>query len=119
MSEREIGVVSGELRPCPSSPNCVLTTFEYAGIGAEEALQRILTILENERRCRIVTVHKEEPFYVHAEFRSFLFRFVDDVEFLHIPEHERIQVRSASRVGYHDMGVNAKRVEHLTSLFAR
>ena len=119
MSKPSIGVVSSELRPCPSSPNCVLTTFEYAGIGPEEALGRIVTILENEERCRIITVQKEEPFYVHVEFRSFLFRFVDDVEFLFLPELGRVQVRSASRVGYHDIGVNATRVEHLRSLFER
>ncbi len=72
MSEREIGIVSGELRPCPSSPNCVLTTFEYAPTEPEEALGRIVTILANEKRCRVITVQREQPFYVHAEFRSFL-----------------------------------------------
>ena len=118
MSAREIGAVSGELMPCPSSPNCVLTTFEYAPTEPEEALGRIVTILENEKRCRVITVQREQPFYVHAEFRSFLFRFVDDVEFLFLPEPGRVQVRSASRVGDHDMGVNATRVERLRSLFA-
>jgi uncharacterized protein (DUF1499 family) len=117
MGEKNIGIKSGELIPCPSTPNCVLTSFEYRTLRGEEALEKLITVLESENRCRIITVRKEDPFYIHAEFRSFLFRFVDDVEFLFFPDQREIQVRSASRVGYSDMGVNRKRVEHLKERF--
>lgn len=57
--------------------------------------------------------------YLHAEYRSKLFRFVDDVEFLFPPESNLIHVRSASRVGYSDMGVSRKRVAGLRARFTR
>jgi len=66
-------------------------------------------------RTRIV---KEEGGYLHAEVRSFLFRFVDDIEFLIDTEQSLIHVRSASRTGHSDFGVNRRRVEHVRKAFA-
>lgn len=54
--------------------------------------------------------------YMRAEAVSFLFRFVDDVEFQILPEDHLIHVRSASRVGYWDLGVNRRRVERISGL---
>lgn len=66
-------------------------------------------------RARVVTLTED---YLHAECRSALFRFIDDLE-LELRAHDnRIAVRSASRLGYWDMGVNRKRVEHLRRLLA-
>jgi len=59
----------------------------------------------------------EEDTYWHIEFRSRVFRFVDDVEFLFDAQTRLIHVRSASRVGRSDLGVNRKRVEKIRSLF--
>lgn len=66
-------------------------------------------------RTRIV---KEDGVYLHAEVRSFLFRFVDDLEFLIDTEQSLIHMRSASRTGYSDLGVNRRRVEHVRKAFA-
>jgi uncharacterized protein (DUF1499 family) len=55
--------------------------------------------------------------YVHVEFRSAVFGFVDDVEFYFSPPGT-IQVRSAARTGYFDFGVNRERVETLRVRFA-
>ncbi len=64
------------------------------------------------------TVTETRPDYLRAEFRSRVFRFVDDVEFL-VDEHSRvIHVRSASRVGYSDLGVNRKRIESLRAAYS-
>ena len=60
---------------------------------------------------------EEGDTYWRVEFRSRIFRFVDDVEFLFDLDHKLIHVRSASRVGYSDLGVNRKRVEKIRSLF--
>ena len=60
-----------------------------------------------------VTVITAERDYLYAEFRSKMFRFVDDVEFLVDAREGHIDVRSASRVGYSDMGVNRKRIEEI------
>ena len=63
-------------------------------------------------RTRVVT---ESDRYLHAEVRSKIFRFVDDLEILIMPDWELV-VRSASRIGQGDMGVNVARVEELRRL---
>jgi len=65
------------------------------------------SVIDSFRRTRVVT---QRPDYVHAEFRSFLFRFCDDVEFYFDDETERVHLRSASRLGYSDLGVNRRRM---------
>jgi uncharacterized protein (DUF1499 family) len=62
---------------------------------------------------------REEDRYLHAEFRSALFRFIDDVEFYVDAENGIIHVRSASRVGYWDLGVNRRRVEAIRSKLSK
>ena len=54
--------------------------------------------------------------YLHAEFKSAVFRFVDDVEFFADEGAGVIQVRSAARVGNSDLGVNRKRLETIRAL---
>lgn len=117
------GLVNGRLKGCPASPNCVSTSAEdsdhyiapltYTG-SREDALMRLRETLGEMKRVTIIT---ESAGYIHCEFRSALFRFVDDVEFL-LPEGvKEIHVRSASRKGYSDMGVNRKRVEDIRRVF--
>ncbi len=123
------GVVDGEFLPCPGSPNCVssmassgagaIAPLEYGSLGRDQALLRLLELLEADGNCRIVERRELEDgaIYLRAEYRSKLFRFVDDVEFLLPAAESFIHVRSASRVGYSDMGVNRKRVEDLRARF--
>lgn len=109
--------------PCPDSPNCVSSLSEdsdhrieplrYAS-SAEAARERLLGVLRGLPRVRIVT---SEPQYIHAEFTSAVFRFVDDVEFRIVGRDNLIHVRSASRVGYYDFGANRRRVEEIRGLF--
>ena len=111
------------LKACPSSPNCVssqavdpehaITPIAYSESRAE-ALARLKRVLAFMKRTTIVA---ERADYLHAEARSLIFRFVDDVEF-YLPENQKvIHVRSASRVGYSDLGVNRKRVEEIRKRF--
>ncbi len=111
------------LAPCPDSPNCVSSLSEdpdhrieplrYAS-SAEVARDLLLRVLHSLPRVRIVT---NEPNYVHAEFVSAVFRFVDDVEFKFVEQDKTIQVRSASRVGHYDFGANRRRIEEIRKLF--
>jgi uncharacterized protein (DUF1499 family) len=115
------GVNGGRLAPCPDSPNCVssqstnkkqrVEPIPFKGTSAE-ALAKLRNVIQSMKRAKIV---KEEDDYLHAEFRSALFGFVDDVEFLVEAETNVIHVRSASRTGYSDFGVNRKRVETIRS----
>jgi uncharacterized protein (DUF1499 family) len=119
----QIGVIGGRLAACPDSPNCVssqaadnrhaVEPFRYGGT-ADEAWQRLLVVIRGMKRARLVTVEQR---YLHAEFTSALFRFVDDVEFLLDDGTKTIHVRSASRVGSSDLGVNRRRVETIRSRF--
>jgi uncharacterized protein (DUF1499 family) len=77
-------------------------------------MTRLAGILRAMPGATVVTVR---PDYLHAEFASALFGFVDDVEFVVDPGASSIQVRSAARMGYSDMGVNRKRVEAIRAAY--
>jgi uncharacterized protein (DUF1499 family) len=118
-----LGVVDGRLAPCPDSPNCVSTQADDAGHRMEpiscgssprEALEKIKAILASRPHAKIVS---ESDNYLHAEFTSALFRFVDDVEFLVDEKAGQIHFRSASRAGHGDLGVNRKRMEGIVAEF--
>lgn len=108
--------------PCPSSPNCVssksdavphaIKPLHYE--GKEHPFTLLLPILENMSRTSVIT---QEENYLHVEFRSMLFSFVDDVEFSYEPENHLVHMRSASRSGYFDFGVNRKRLERIRKHF--
>ena len=118
-----LGVKDGRLADCPDSPNCVCSQedrethhvdpLKYEGDGPA-ALARLVKVIENWPRAKIVT---RTDNYLHAEFTTPILRFVDDVEFLLAEEENAIHVRSGSRVGHSDMGVNRKRVEALRKAF--
>ena len=107
------------LEPCPDSPNCVsslaqdathqVKPFVFTGDPAV-AWAHLKTALLKEKR---VSVTAEQGGYLHAEVRSLIFRFVDDVEFLLDVDKKVIQVRSASRTGHSDFGVNRRRIESI------
>lgn len=111
------------LAPCPQSPNCVssqspdadhfVEPIAYHG-ALEDAKARLVQILDSLPRMRIV---KNEAAYLHAEFTSLIFRFIDDLEFALDDSQKVIHVRSASRVGYSDLGANRKRIEALRQRF--
>ena len=122
-SPQNIGLVDGKLHPCPSSPNCVSSQSEQADKKVDPlkyegdylaAKKKLKDVLGSLPRMRIV---KETEKYLHAEATTFFFRFVDDCEFLIDDEHKLIHVRSASRVGHSDLGVNRKRVENIREKF--
>lgn len=117
------GLSEGRLKPCPDSPNCVssqaatasqqVEALRYTG-DASQAQSRLLATLNGMERVRI---QQADPTYIHAEFSSALWGFVDDVEFQFEPSGV-IQARSASRTGYYDFGVNRKRIEAIRVRFA-
>lgn len=121
----DIGVDGGRLAVCPSSPNCVSSDAEpgphhveplsFQG-GADAAWTAAQGVVQQLPRTRVVSL---EPGYLHAECRSALMGFVDDLE-LHLRAGEgTIAVRSASRLGWSDMGVNRQRVDTLRREFRR
>lgn len=111
------------LKDCPDKPNCVssqasaaerqITPIAYTS-DATTALQRLLKTLNALENVEVIEANDN---YLHATFTSGLFGFVDDVEFVLDDPNKVIHVRSASRVGYWDMGANRQRVEDLRARF--
>ena len=117
------GIIQGTLSPCPNSPNCVSSQSSDPSHFIEpltyhdsqtQARARLLKIIESMPRTQIVSNIDK---YLHVEFTSLIFRFVDDVEFLFEEGKNLIHVRSASRVGYSDLGMNRKRIETIREQF--
>jgi uncharacterized protein (DUF1499 family) len=119
-----LGVRDGRLAPCPVSPNCVCSQDEGAhhveplrcAGDPKNEMTRLAEILTARPRTRLVAATDT---YIHAECVSRLFRFVDDLEFLLDAAAGVIHVRSASRTGYYDFGVNRGRVEAIRQAFQR
>lgn len=112
---QNIGVNNGRLTACPESPNCVSSfatdeTHTIQPIAA--SLQQIEQIVRNTEAATIVTAQDN---YLYAEYTSRIMGYVDDVEFLYDQNAAVTHVRSASRLGYSDMGANRKRIEAIRS----
>ena len=122
--QEELGVKNGFLSPCNGRWNCVISQevdgqkpniqpIPYEG-SRQGAVAALIMILKGMPGAEIV-IH--ELNYIHATFTTKLWRFVDDVEF-YFPEDEKvIQVRSASRVGKWDLGLNKRRVKKIAKRF--
>ncbi len=109
----------GGLHSCSNKPNAVSSadprpSFHIAPFEctiSEESASNLLVILM-AGQPRTMLVHRDGP-YLHFECRSLIFRFIDDVEFLIDAPHGLIEIRSASRAGHSDIGVNRARMERL------
>ena len=118
---RNLGVNHGRLASCGRRLNCVSSQADPGDAqryvapirvkgAAAEAIAAARRAVESMARARVV---REEGNYLHAEFRSRLMGYVDDVEFLFDAKAGALHVRSASRLGRRDFGVNRERVEAL------
>ena len=111
------------MTPCPRTPNCVSSVdtdrghfvqpLRFAG-PAINSQYRLLNILNEFKGARVVTFEEN---LVQAEFISSIFGFVDDVEFYFDDRKKIINVKSASRVGFSDLGVNRRRIEKIRMRF--
>lgn len=120
-----LGFQDGKFAACPSTPNCVssqspdsqhqIDPLTYEGT-AEQAWANLKGVVEKLPGAAIIS---DSGDYLYAEFTSNLMGFVDDVEFALDPEQHQIQVRSASRLGESDLGVNRKRVETIRTEFGQ
>jgi len=122
-----LGATDGRLAPCRRTPNCVssqadpadavhyIAPIPFRGDAAAAIAAARKAVQEMQR----ATVIREAPGYLYAEFRSKLVGFVDDVEFAFDEKAGVLHVRSSSRVGRRDYGVNRARVESLRRRIAK
>ena len=116
-----LGVKDGRLARPKSTPNCVssqadpadaehyIAPIAYKG-GAAEAMAAVRKAVESMEGSTVV---RQEGAYLYAEYRTRLLKYVDDVEFVFDEKAGVVHVRSASRLGRRDFGVNRARVEAL------
>ena len=117
-----IGSAPTALQPCSDKPNCVCSIETRAkfqvkpiSIVLDQAnlFEPILPLLNQLGEFRLERI---EGNYLHGTFTSRLFRFKDDLELLYHPDQKLLHIRSASRVGYSDLGVNRKRINQFRRL---
>lgn len=118
----DTALVDGKLRPCPDTPNCV--SSETTGEKFIEPLKLVgATQLDDLWQKAIDslsemggTIESQGDDVAWVTFQSKLFRFTDDVELRKDTEAGVVQIRSSSRSGKSDLGVNRKRIEALRAL---
>ena len=116
-----LGVKDSKLAACPSSPNCVnsqaddrqhgISPLTFSG-DAVKAMGKLAGVVAAIPRTQVIQRRSD---YLYVEFSTPFMGFVDDVEFY--CDGKAIQVRSASRLGYSDLGVNRKRIEAIRAGF--
>ncbi|MEW5882063.1 MAG: DUF1499 domain-containing protein [Pseudomonadota bacterium] len=128
----DLGVRDGRLKPPSRTPNSVssqahlypdapqrddaaIAPLKFTGDPAA-AIARVRRIVESMPGARVVDARSD---YLYAQFTTRWLKFVDDVEFWAAPAEGAIHVRSASRVGRRDFGVNRKRVEAIRAAYQR
>jgi uncharacterized protein (DUF1499 family) len=107
------------LKPCPDSPNCISSTAAQSSQRMDPlpfsqpssaVMAQIKKAVLEEPRTQMVS---EGPLYAHFTFKSAIMGFIDDVEFELDERTKLVHFRSASRIGYSDLGANRKRMENL------
>jgi uncharacterized protein (DUF1499 family) len=127
----DLGVRDGKLKPPSNTDNSVTSQAalypdhpqrQYATIAplaprgdGPTTIAKIKRVVEGMDGAKVV---KSDADYLYAQYTTKLMKFVDDVEFWYDPAAGVVQVRSASRVGKGDMGVNRKRIEAVRAALA-
>lgn len=120
---KNLGVTEGRLAPMPKSPNAVSSQTESAEkkVDAlsfdgdlESSRGKVLDVLRTLGNAVVMT---EENNYIHAVFITPTMKYRDDVEFYFDESDSLIHYRSASRIGYGDMGLNRERYEKIRGLY--
>lgn len=123
-------LVDGQLSSCPSSPNCIQTQdstdqehyspaldlpeIAWEDSSARQKFQADLVAIIQEMEGTLVA---QSDIHTHATFTSLIFRFVDDFELKIDTTQKKLHIRSASRTGHSDLGVNLERVEQFKALY--
>ena len=117
------GLQNSKLIPCPDKPNCVNSEYpeDKSHYISPVALSKTMTMTKVKRLIEELggKVMQQETHYLSATFSSALFGFTDNFEIRVDQANQLVQLRSASRVGHSDMGVNKQRVEQFKALLVQ
>ena len=104
----ELGNIDNNLTNCKLTTNCIFQNWNVK--DSDKAFNELIQILENTPRLKII---KKDKNYIHAIATSRIMRFIDDIEIKNLNKENIFQVKSTSRLGIYDLGVNKRRVETL------
>ena len=104
----ELVNIDDNLSDCKLITNCTFQTWKVD--DSEKVFKELIQILENTPRLKII---KKEKFYIHAIATSRIMKFVDDIEIKNLNQENIFQVKSSSRLGIYDLGVNKRRIQTL------
>ena len=104
----ELVNVDDNLSDCKLKTNCIFESWKVD--DSEKAFNELIQILENTPRLKII---KKEKNYIHAISTSRIMKFIDDIEIKNLNKENIFQVKSSSRQGIYDLGVNKRRVHTL------
>ena len=96
------------LSDCKWKTNCIFQTWKVD--DSEKAFIELIQILENTPRLEIINKEKN---YIHAIATSRIMKFIDDIEIKNLNQDNIFQIKSSSRLGIYDLGVNKRRVQTL------
>ena len=108
LNSYELLNIDDNLSDCKLITNCIFQTWKVD--DSEKAFYELIQILENTPRLKII---KKDNYYIHAIATSRIMKFVDDIEIKNLYQNNILQVKSSSRVGIYDLGVNKRRVQTL------
>jgi uncharacterized protein (DUF1499 family) len=115
------------LPPCPATPNCVssqakpddtehyLPPIPYQ-IDSKDVIATVREVMTEQPRHTLI---EERPDYLKVELRSFVFRFVDELEFVVDDSAKLVHFRSAARLGRGDFGVNRRRMTRISEVLRK
>ena len=104
----ELVNIDDNLSDCKLITNCTFQTWKVD--DSEKVFKELIQILENTPRLKII---QKEKFYIHAIATSRIMKFVDDIEIKNLNQENIFQVKSSSRLGIYDLGVNKRRIQTL------
>ena len=108
LNASELVNIDDNLSECKLITNCIFQTWKVD--DSEKAFTELVQILENTPRLEIV---KKDKNYIHAIATSRIMKFIDDIEIKNLHQDNIFEIKSSSRLGFYDLGVNKRRVETL------
>ncbi|MCB2299082.1 DUF1499 domain-containing protein [Clostridium tagluense] len=123
LTPKNLGINNGKLAQMPNKPNAVSSETEEKDKKVEalhfkgnlkDSKDKVIKAIENYGNVKII---KNETNYVYVVFATGIMKYHDDVEFYFDESKKLIQIRSASRIGYSDMGLNRERYNKLSEVY--
>tara|TARA_Y100001933_G_scaffold136154_1_gene135331 strand:- start:279 stop:665 length:387 start_codon:yes stop_codon:yes gene_type:complete len=108
LNASELVNIDDNLSECKLITNCIFETWKVD--DSEKAFTELVQILENTPRLEII---KKDKNYIHAIATSRIMKFIDDIEIKNLHQDNIFEIKSSSRLGFYDLGVNKRRVETL------